>query len=144
MVSAEMNTSNAYADCGDLADYWNEYAPNVVHFLMGNLRGTPGGFTPDSLEECFKEKLIRTVEERYPEDKTNADILFQIATHPLKVARLNCLARLANANPRDVTLYKQIENEVHYLLYTKSNRKLSYPEPDFDPDLLPEEYRKLP
>lgn len=122
--------NDLYVPPEHLADYGNEYSAIA---LFAEMKGN----TDKALAEALAEPQcrVRTVEEVY--DKSAPDgVLKDIEAHPEKVRRLNWLAMMVRCSLNDITLFKQVYNEVMRLLYGK-DFKLRYPEPEFDPSHLP-------
>lgn len=108
-------------------DYYNE----IILIVMGINSGLPD----EKIVEMLHENPLREVEvrfseyyERYPKTKEGVD------NHPVKVAHINHMVKLANTCTTIVFL-KPVLNEISRLIYGKE-KALLFPEKEFDPDLV--------
>lgn len=112
----------------EFGDYFNEFMDLVQGINFGRYRD-------EDIKQILTDYPFRKVEERfakyydhYPKSKE------AVTNHPVKVARINQMANLAN-NCTTVGSLKPVLNEIFRLIYGKQN-ELPFPEKEFDPELV--------
>jgi hypothetical protein len=124
----EPHNWNAYS----LRDYINAWT--TATWIMEGARLKKKPFTDDDLCKIIWKSPVVTVTDRYKDEDPGSDILKAIRYHPEKIARLDTLARMANACTT-IKEFKRLYNEVQRLLYGKE-KALLFPEPEFSPEGL--------